>query len=55
MSILPINFYDFASYFKNKGCKNALFLDGSDSRTYLPDHVWPDTGGDFVVMIGVVK
>ena len=30
-----INFYDFASYFKSLGCKNALYLDGLVSRAYL--------------------
>ena len=28
MSKQPINFYDFAMYFKNNGCKTALYLDG---------------------------
>jgi uncharacterized protein YigE (DUF2233 family) len=36
MSKKEINFYDFASYFKSLGCKNALYLDGLVSRTYLP-------------------
>src|ERR1700712_1909706 len=37
MSKKEINFYDFASYFKSLGCKNALYLDGLVSRTYLPE------------------
>lgn len=36
MSKGQINFYDFATYFKNAGCVNALYLDGFVSRTYLP-------------------
>jgi hypothetical protein len=28
MSRKEINFYDFATYFKSMGCKNALYLDG---------------------------
>jgi len=32
----PINFYNFATFFKKHGCKNALYLDGSISRIYLP-------------------
>jgi uncharacterized protein YigE (DUF2233 family) len=28
MSKEKINFYDFAMYFKERGCKNALYLDG---------------------------
>lgn len=51
MSKVPVNFYDFALFFKNKGCKNALYLDGSVSRTYLPEKDWIQTDGDFGVMI----
>jgi uncharacterized protein YigE (DUF2233 family) len=53
MSKREINFYDFATYFKNKGCKNALYLDGLVSRTYLPEKRWIQTDGNFGVMIGV--
>jgi len=31
-----INFYNFATFFKENGCKNALYLDGFVSRIYLP-------------------
>lgn len=55
MSKTEINFYDFASYFKNLGCKNALYLDGFVSRTYLPEKHWTQTDGNFGVMIGVVE
>ena len=55
MSKGKINFYDFADYFRSKGCKYALFLDGGISKTYLPDQKWTELGGDFGVMIGVVK
>lgn len=37
MSKEEINFYDFAKFFQNLGCKNALYLDGFVSRTYLPE------------------
>ncbi len=50
-----INFHDFAEFFRSKGCRQALFLDGVVSRTYLPDQKWGDEGGNFGVMIGVVK
>jgi len=30
----PINFYNFAMFFKKKGCKNALYLDGYVSKFY---------------------
>ncbi len=53
MSKEPVSFYHFASYFKNSGCKNALYLDGSVSRAYLPEQNWIQTDGDFGVIIGV--
>ena len=53
MSKEPINFYDFAAYFKSMGCLNALYLDGFVSRTYLPEKNWVQTDGDFGVMIGI--
>lgn len=55
MSRKEINFYDFANYFKSIGCKNALYLDGLVSRTYLPEKQWIQTDGDFGVIIGVTK
>jgi len=55
MSKKEINFYDFANYFKNLGCKNALYLDGLISRTYLPEKEWTQTDGNFGVIIGVTK
>ena len=53
MSKKEINFYDFADYFKKLGCKNALYLDGLVSRTYLPKQNWTQTDGNFGVIIGV--
>ena len=55
MSKTGISFYDFANYFKNLGCKNALYLDGYVSRTYLPAKNWLQVDGDFAVMIGITK
>lgn len=55
MSKKEINFYDFAMYFKNQGCKNALYLDGFVSRTYLPEQNWLQTDGNFGVIIGVTQ
>jgi len=55
MSKKEINFYDFATYFKNLGCKNALYLDGLVSRTYLPEKNWTQIDGTFGVIIGVTK
>ncbi len=53
MSKTAINFYDFAKYFQSLGCKNALYLDGFVSRTYLPEKQWVQTDGNFGVIIGV--
>lgn len=53
MSKKEINFYDFANYFKSIGCKNALYLDGLVSRTYLPEKKWTQIDGNFGVIIGV--
>lgn len=50
-----INFYDFAEYFKKLGCKNALYLDGFVSRTYLPEKKWEQIDGNFGVIIGVTE
>lgn len=55
MSKKEINLYDFAVYFKNLGCKNALYLDGFVSRTYLPEKNWIQTDGNFGVMIAITK
>ena len=51
MSKKEINFYDFATYFQNAGCKYALYLDGFVSRTYLAEKNWMQTDGDFGVII----
>lgn len=55
MSKEEINFYDFALFFKEKGCREALYLDGFVSRMYLPEKNWIQTDGGFGVMIGVIK
>ena len=55
MSKKEINFYEFAEYFKKLGCKNALYLDGFVSRTYLPKKNWNQIDGNFGVIIGVTK
>ena len=55
MSKKEINFYDFAQFFQKMGCKNALYLDGFVSRTYLPEKKWIQTDGRFGVMIAVTQ
>ena len=53
MSRTKISFYDFAEYFRNAGCQQALYLDGFVSRTYAPATGWTQLDGDFGVIIGV--
>ena len=55
ISKIPINFYDFAIFFQEMGCKNALYLDGSASKMYLPSKNKMDLDGDFGVMIGITS
>lgn len=55
ISTEKLNFYDLACYFKEKGCKNALYLDGFVSRAYIPSKNWKELDGDFGVIIGVTK
>jgi uncharacterized protein YigE (DUF2233 family) len=55
LSKKEVNFYDFAFFFKEKGCKNALYLDGFVSRAYCPSQKWIQTDGDFGVIIAVTK
>jgi uncharacterized protein YigE (DUF2233 family) len=50
-----INFYDFAKYFKNLGCVNALFLDGYVSKAYMPDKGISQLGGHLGVLIGITE
>lgn len=50
-----INFYSFARFFKDKGCKNALYLDGAISKAFIPEEGLTDLGGDFGVIIAVSK
>lgn len=55
MSKEGINFYEFARFFQEKGCKQALYLDGFVSRTYHPAQNWHQLDGDFGVIIGVTE
>ncbi len=54
MSKNTINLYDFATYFKERGCSYALYLDGFVSRTYLPSAEWEQLDGNFGVIIGEI-
>jgi uncharacterized protein YigE (DUF2233 family) len=55
MANKPINFYDFANYFKSLGCNNALYLDGVISKIYLPQKEYNSLDGAFGVIIGETK
>lgn len=55
MSKELINFYDLATFFKQRGCQNALYLDGFVSRTHLPAKGSYQLGGAFGVIIGETK
>jgi len=55
MSKDSINFYEFASYFAEQGCKNALYLDGAISKMYLPEKGIEQTKGRFGVIVAEVE
>ena len=51
----PVNFYDFASLFRDElGARNALYLDGTISRVYAPDLDRMDPGVAMGPIIGVL-
>ncbi|HEY0978763.1 MAG TPA: phosphodiester glycosidase family protein [Flavobacteriales bacterium] len=49
----PVNFFDFARFFRDQGCLNALYLDGAISRTYLPGQGLDQRDGRLGVLIGI--
>lgn len=55
ISTVPVSLWDFAGFFRQRGCRNALYLDGAVSRAFFPDGRLNDTGGAFGVMIGVME
>ncbi len=55
MSKSEVTFYEFAKYFLDLGCKNALYFDGAISKTYLPSLKWTNQDGQFGVMVGVLE
>ena len=50
-----VTFYDFANYFKKKGCINALFLDGYVSKAYMPKQGIEQLDGELGVLIGITE
>jgi len=51
----PINFYNFADFFKSQGCTEALYLDGSISQIYLAGKDERYIHGPIGVAIAVTK
>ena len=50
-----MSFYDFARYFKEQGCSNALFLDGYISKAYMPELGIEQIDGELGVLIGITE
>lgn len=51
----PVNFHDFARFFLDRGCRDALFLDGTISRAYMPDAGIRQLDGQLGPLIVVVE
>ena len=51
----PVNFFDFASWFKEQGCTDALYLDGAISRAYIPEAGVDQRDGRLGVLIAVTQ
>lgn len=49
----PVNFHDFATWFKEQGCANALYLDGAVSKVYIPEARMQDLDGELGILIAV--
>ncbi|MBL7950974.1 MAG: phosphodiester glycosidase family protein [Flavobacteriales bacterium] len=49
----PINFHDFATWFKAQGCDDALYLDGFVSKAYMPEAGLQQMDGQLGVLIAV--
>jgi uncharacterized protein YigE (DUF2233 family) len=50
-----VTFYDFANYFKEQGCINALFFDGYVSKAYIPKIGVEQLDGELGVIIGITE
>ncbi len=50
----PVNFHDFARFFLERGCTNALYLDGAVSKAYIPEGHMANMDGDLGVLIAVI-
>ena len=55
ISINKVSFYDFARYFKEQGCSNALFLNGYISKAFIPKQGIEQIDGELGVLIGITE
>jgi uncharacterized protein YigE (DUF2233 family) len=55
ISMNKVTFYDFARYFKDQGCSNALFLDGYVSKAFIPKQGIEQIDGELGVLIGITE
>jgi uncharacterized protein YigE (DUF2233 family) len=55
ISMNKVSFYDFARYFKEQGCSNALFLDGYVSKAFIPKQGIEQIDGELGVLIGITE
>lgn len=53
ISTEPINFHDFATWFTEQGCTDALYLDGAVSKAYIPEVGMEGLDGDLGVLIAI--
>ena len=51
----PVNFHDFATFFKEQGCTEALYLDGAISRAVIPSAGIDQRNGVLGVLIAVIE
>lgn len=51
----PITFWDFAAAFLERGCSDALYLDGAISTYATPEEQWPEDGREIGVVLAVWK
>ena len=55
ISRVPVNLHDFALFFQQQGCANALFLDGAISKAFMPEQGLRQLDGMLGPLIAVVE
>jgi uncharacterized protein YigE (DUF2233 family) len=55
ISMNKVSFYDFARYFKEQGCSNALYLDGYVSKAFIPKQGIEQMDGELGILIGITE